>query len=255
MTDDRAADPSRVRVLVADDEKLMRAGLRLMIDGANGVSVIGEAADGAQALDQVERLDPDVVLMDIRMPGTDGIEATRRLGQAGVRASVVVLTAFDTDTFLLDALRAGAVSFLLKDSPPEQVVQAVHDAAQGDSRFSPTVLQRLVRLAAEETPDHPVQEPPGEPTGPAAPHYSAYAPDGLTTREWEVGRLVAQGLTNSDIGDALFLSLPTVKTHVAHLFEKLQVTNRVQLALKVLEIDDACCTGPPFPGRSPSRPR
>jgi CheY-like chemotaxis protein len=107
VTDDRAADPSRVRVLVADDEKLMRAGLRLMIDGANGVSVIGEAADGAQAIDQVERLDPDVVLMDIRMPGTDGIEATRRLGQAGVRASVVVLTAFDTDTFLLDALRAG----------------------------------------------------------------------------------------------------------------------------------------------------
>ena len=239
MTHDRATDPSRIRVLVADDEKLMRAGLRLMIDGTNGVSVVGEAADGAQAIDQVERLDPDVVLMDIRMPGTDGIEATRRLRQADVRAHVVVLTAFETDTFLLDALRAGAVSFLLKDSPPEQVVQAVHDAAQGESRFSPTVLQRLVRLAAEETPDRPVQELPGEPPGPAAADYSACAPDGLTTREWEVARLVAQGLTNSDIGDALFLSLPTVKTHVAHLFEKLRVTNRVQLALKVLEIDGA----------------
>lgn len=239
MTHDRATDPSRIRVLVADDEKLMRAGLRLMIDGTNGVSVVGEAADGAQAIDQVERLDPDVVLMDIRMPGTDGIEATRRLRQADVRAHVVVLTAFETDTFLLDALRAGAVSFLLKDSPPEQVVQAVHDAAQGESRFSPTVLQRLVRLAAEETPDRPVQELPGGPPGPAAADYSAYAPDGLTTREWEVARLVAQGLTNSDIGDALFLSLPTVKTHVAHLFEKLRVTNRVQLALKVLEIDGA----------------
>jgi DNA-binding NarL/FixJ family response regulator len=143
---DAMTDP--IRVLLVDDEELMRAGLRLMIDGAAGIEVIGEAADGAQAVTQVSALDPDVVLMDVRMPGTDGIEATAQLTEHGSRARIVVLTAFDTDHFLLDALRAGAVSFLLKDSPPEDVVRAVHEAAEGQARFSPAVLRRLVRLAA-----------------------------------------------------------------------------------------------------------
>ncbi|WP_241510942.1 response regulator [Dermacoccus abyssi] len=142
-------DPdARVRVLVADDENLMRAGLRLMIDGARGIEVVGEAADGAEAVTLTRELDPDVVLMDVRMPRMNGLDATRALADEGARARVVVLTAFDTDDYLLDALRGGAVSFLLKDSPPEAVVEAVLDAARGGARFSPSVLTRLVRLAA-----------------------------------------------------------------------------------------------------------
>ena len=222
-----------VAVLIADDERLMRSGLRLMIDGAEGISVSGEATNGAEAIDQAQRLDPDVILMDLRMPIVDGIEATRRLTESGARAAVVVLTAFDTDTFLVEALRAGAVSFLLKDSPPKDVVRAVHDAAAGEPRFSSTVLQRLVRLTTQTTvldgppdSDEELKDSSPIPT----------VPEILTVREWEVAGLVAQGLTNSEIADALFLSVPTVKTHVTHLFEKLLVTNRVQLALKVLEL-------------------
>jgi len=142
----------RVRVLLVDDEALMRAGLRLMIDGAHGIEVIGEAADGAAALEQIRALDPDVVLMDIRMPQMTGLEALRELRTLGAVARVVMLTAFDTDGFLLEALRSGAVSFLLKDSPPEEVVQAVLDAAADRPRFSPEVLSRLVRLASQSAP-------------------------------------------------------------------------------------------------------
>ncbi|GAA1730194.1 response regulator transcription factor [Brachybacterium phenoliresistens] len=241
-----------VRLLLVDDENLMRAGLRLMIDGAEGIEVVGEEADGAGALRAVDALDPDVVLMDIRMPGMDGIEATRRLHAQGARAAIVVLTAFDTDGFLLDALRAGAVSFLLKDTPPQDVVQAVHEAAQGRARFSPLVLRRLVDLAAGgaggadgSRPREPRAGslPDGAPRGasdspggalPTAP--AGRLPAGVTAREWEVAQLVAQGLTNGEIGEALFLSLPTVKTHVGRLFDKLHVTNRVQLAIRVLEL-------------------
>jgi DNA-binding NarL/FixJ family response regulator len=223
------AQPS-VRVLVADDERLMRVGLRLMIDGTAGISVVGEAADGAEAVAAVRTLDPDVVLMDVRMPGTNGIEATRQLAAAGARARVVVLTAFETDDHLLEALRAGAVSFLLKDAPPEAVVAAVHDAAQGRAAFSPSVLARLVALAAAPQG----QSLPGTAAGTGSAR-RAGSPDGVTPREWEVGRFVAQGLTNAEIAAALFLSTTTVKTHLAHLFEKLHVTNRVQLAIRVLE--------------------
>jgi DNA-binding NarL/FixJ family response regulator len=262
MEDAMTPDAPQTRVLLVDDEQLMRAGLRLMIDGADGISVVGEASDGAEALERCAELDPDVVLMDIRMPRMDGIEATRALRERGMRAGVVVLTAFDTDTFLLDALRAGAMSFLLKDSPPEQVVQSIHEAARGDARFSPAVLRRLVRLASAH--DEAATAPSGDAAAPGSAHGGrtttadgagagpgpvagtadgpgvgpvAGPPHGLTEREWEVAGLVAQGLTNSEIADALFLSLPTIKTHIGHLFEKLLVTNRVQLAIRVLEID------------------
>ena len=223
-----------VRVVVVDDERLMRAGLRLMIDGAAGISVVGEAADGAQAVAAVEALDPDVVLMDVRMPGTSGIEATRRLAEAGSRSRVVVLTAFETDDHLLQALRAGAVSFLLKDAPPEAVVAAVHDAAQGRGSFSPSVLARLVALAAA-----PQREQPATASPVGSAQHATGSPEGTTAREWEVGRFVAQGLTNAEIAAALFVSTTTVKTHLTHLFEKLHVTNRVQLAIRVLEHDGA----------------
>ena len=229
------APPAQVRVLIVDDERLMRAGLRLMIDGTAGISVVGEAADGAEAVEAVAELDPDVVLMDVRMPGTNGIQATRRLTDAGARTRVVVLTSFETDDHLLEALRAGAVSFLLKDAPPEAVVAAVHDAAHARSPFSPSVLARLVALASASK-QHAASGAPrldDSIPGPAGP------PPGTTPREWQVGRFAAQGLTNAEIAAALFLSPTTVKTHLGHLFEKLHVTNRVQLAIRVLEHDGA----------------
>lgn len=245
------ARDEQIRVLVVDDEALMRAGIRLMVDGVGGIAVVGEAADGAEALDAASALDPDVILMDIRMPRMNGIEAVRALREAGSQARVIVLTAFDTDDFILDALREGALSFLLKDSTPELVLDSIRDAAKGRARISPAVLARLVSLAQKP---HGVAgagrmaggsaglpaSAAGTSAGPARTSAdsatSAIAPT-ITEREWEVGRFVAQGLTNAEIADALYLSQTTVKTHLARLFTKLHVTNRVQLAIRVLELD------------------
>ncbi|GAP77957.1 response regulator transcription factor [Brachybacterium paraconglomeratum] len=263
-----------VRVLLVDDEALMRSGLRLMIDGARGIEVVGEAADGHAALEQTAALGPDVVLMDIRMPRMTGLEALAALRERGDQARVVMLTAFDTDEFLLEALRSGAEGFLLKDSPPEEVVEAVLAAAAQRPRFSSEVLRRLVRLAAVGgaigTPvDGPTPgssassaatstsgtgmgagstagagatsagSPSAAGAGPASPSAEpcpSPAPEGITEREWDVARLVAQGLANPEIGASLFMSVATVKTHLGRLYQKLQVTNRVQLAIAVLEL-------------------
>ncbi|QOR72596.1 response regulator transcription factor [Ruania alkalisoli] len=207
----------------------MRAGLRMLVDGVDEIRVVGEATDGATAIDQARALDPDVVLMDVRMPGCDGLEATRRLQNEGIRARVIVLTAFDTDGYVLEALRSGAVSFLLKDAQPAEVIAAIKGAVGGSPQFSAPVLTRLVTWAIEAdrslTPDSSV---PSVPSVPAVPV-------GITPREWEVGEFVAQGLTNSEIAEAMYLSTTTVKTHLGRLFDKLHVTNRVQLAIRVLE--------------------
>ena len=234
-----APEATRVRVLLVDDEALMRSGLRLMIDGARGIEVIGEASDGQDALDQVGELAPDVVLMDIRMPRMNGLEALAALRGRGTAARVVMLTAFDTDEFLLEALRTGAVGFLLKDSPPEEVVEAVLAAGADRPRFSPEVLRRLVRLAATGS----AADAGAPPAGPRSSSADAPAgdspspvPEGITEREWEVAHLVAQGLANQEIGETLFMSVATVKTHLGRLYQKLQVTNRVQLAIRVLEL-------------------
>ncbi|MFI8777930.1 response regulator [Brachybacterium paraconglomeratum] len=275
-TDERGG-AAPVRVLLVDDEALMRSGLRLMIDGARGIEVVGEAADGHSALEQVAALGPDVVLMDIRMPRMTGLEALAALRERGDQSRVVMLTAFDTDEFLLEALRSGAEGFLLKDSPPEEVVEAVLAAAAQRPRFSPEVLRRLVRLAADGGAiGTPVDGPaPGSSAGSAATSASgtgvgagstagagatsagspsaagtgatsagspsaepspSLAPAGITEREWDVARLVAQGLANPEIGATLFMSVATVKTHLGRLYQKLQVTNRVQLAIAVLEL-------------------
>ncbi|MCT1438212.1 response regulator transcription factor [Brachybacterium paraconglomeratum] len=259
-----AGGTAPVRVLLVDDEALMRSGLRLMIDGARGIEVVGEAADGHAALEQVAALGPDVALMDIRMPRMTGLEALAALRERGEQARVVMLTAFDTDEFLLEALRSGAEGFLLKDSPPEEVVEAVLAAAAQRPRFSPEVLRRLVRLAADGGAiATPVDGPaPGSSAGSAATSTSGSgvgtgstagagassagspsaepspspAPEGITEREWDVARLVAQGLANPEIGATLFMSVATVKTHLGRLYQKLQVTNRVQLAIAVLEL-------------------
>lgn len=208
-----------IRVLLADDEYLMRTGLRLILDGVSGIEVVGEAVDGADAVRQASRLAPDLVLTDIRMPVCDGIEATRRLREIPHPPRVLVLTAFDTDDFVLDALEAGADGFLLKDTPPEELIAAVRQAAAGTMTISPTVLRRLVSVATRHGRRTTAPDPLG----------------GLSDREHEVAERVAQGLSNTRIAQDLFLSVPTVKTHIGRIFTKLGIDNRVQLAIRVLE--------------------
>ena len=214
----------RIRVVLVDDEPLMRTGLRLILGGAPDIEVVGEAGNGEEALAAIPAWAPDIVLMDIRMPVLDGIEATRAIMQGasgpGTAPRVLVLTAFDTDGYILEALRAGAIGFLLKDTPPAELVGAVRSAAAGTHAMSPGVVRRLVDLAGASAP---AAEPVADPLA------------GLSEREREIAECVAAGQTNNEIAAQLFVSLPTVKTHVARVFDKLGVTSRVQLAILVLE--------------------
>ncbi|MDK7048810.1 response regulator transcription factor [Corynebacterium sp. UMB0012] len=214
---------SEIRVVLVDDEPLLRHGLRMILEGAPGISVIGEAGNGKEGVELILAEEPDVVLMDIRMPVMDGIEATAQLHSlAGARdIPVVMLTAFDTDEFILHALRAGAVGFLLKTTAPEALVASVRAAAQGQQQLSPKVLENLVGLAA--TPAQPEQEMI-QPSGLAE----------LSERENEIAQLVAQGLSNAEIAEQLFISLTTVKTHMKHILAKIDGTNRVHIAIAVL---------------------
>ena len=205
----------RLTVLIVDDEPLIRAGLRLVLDGARGIEIAGEAGDGVEGEELAARLRPDVVLMDVRMPRRDGVAATARIRALPSPPSVVVLTAFATDAYVLGALRAGAAGFLLKHTPPPQLVDAVRQAAAGTMTLSPEAITPLLDAAS----------------APQVEGVERVA--SLSDREAEVADLVAEGLTNADIAARLYLSLPTVKTHLARIFEKLAVTNRVQLALLV----------------------
>ncbi len=214
---------SDIRVVLVDDEPLLRHGLRMILEGAPGISVIGEAGNGKEGVELILAEEPDVVLMDIRMPVMDGIEATAQLHSlAGARdIPVVMLTAFDTDEFILHALRAGAVGFLLKTTAPEALVASVRAAAQGQQQLSPKVLENLVGLAS--TPAQPEQEMI-QPSGLAE----------LSERENEIAQLVAEGLSNAEIAEQLFISLTTVKTHMKHILAKIDGTNRVHIAIAVL---------------------
>ncbi len=205
-----------VRVVVADDQDLVRTGLAMILDAQDGIDVVGQAADGPGAVEVVQRVRPDVLLVDIRMPGYDGIEVTRRLAGAGVAdpVAVVVITTFDLDEYVMGALRAGARGFLLKDAGPELLVQAVHAAAVGDALIAPGVTRRLLATFADSGPVAPTQ-----------PH------EALTEREEEVLALVARGRTNAEIGQELYIGLTTVKTHVAALLTKLGARNRVEIAM------------------------
>lgn len=202
--------------MVADDQDLVRAGLVMILGAQPDLEVVGEAADGQEALDVATRLRPDVLLVDIRMPGLDGVEVTRRLAGPDVAdpMAVVVITTFDLDEYILGALRAGARGFLLKDAGPELLVQAIHAAANGDALIAPNVTRRLL----ETFVDH-------------APRTSTQPIDPLTEREEEVLVLVARGRTNAEIAAELFIGLSTVKTHVASLMAKLDVRNRVEIAM------------------------
>ena len=206
-----------LRTLVVDDQELVRAGFRMILE-RGGLEVVGEAADGESAVALAKRFVPDVVLMDIRMPVLDGIEATRQVVAAHPEVRVVVLTTFDLDEYVLEAVRAGASGFLLKDIPPADLVHAVRVVARGDALLAPALTRRLLERFAES---------PGLTACPAL--------ERLTLREGEVVRLVASGLSNAEVGATLFLSEATVKTYVSRLLAKLDVRDRVQLTVLAYE--------------------
>jgi len=211
------------RVVLVDDEQLIRAGLRLLLHGRDGIQVVGEASNGAEAAALVVATPCDVVLMDIRMPRRDGISATADIRALPDAPPVLVLTTFDDDGLVVDALNAGAIGFLLKDTPPDELALAVRAAASGRQTFTPRVLDRLVQAAvARRAPTADAEEDRLLAT--------------LTDRERDVADAVAQGLSNAQIASALAMSLATVKTHLGRVFDKLQAENRVQVALRVRRV-------------------
>lgn len=209
-----------LRVLVADDQDLVRTGLSMILDAQPGIEVVGQASNGREAVEQARRLRPDVCLFDIRMPGLNGIEATRLLAGPDVAepTAVVIITTFDLDEYVHGALKAGARGFLLKDAGPELLVQAIHAAANGDALIAPNVTARLLSAFADTAPKQTVQ--PIEP---------------LTEREEEVLLTVARGRTNAEIAEELYISLSTVKSHLTSLLTKLGARNRVELVMWAYE--------------------
>lgn len=208
---------SPIRVLIADDQPLARAGFKAVLETTGGVQVVAEAQDGDQAVELARRHDPDVVLMDIRMPGTDGIEATRRMPNQ----KVLILTTFGLDDYIIEALRAGASGFLLKDAPVEELVRAVRTVAAGDAQLSPAVTKRLLEQVGRRLPA-------------AVPRDSGALAD-LTERELEVLRLLAAGMSNAEIAATLVVSEPTVKSHVSNVLQKLGLRDRVQAVIYAYE--------------------
>jgi DNA-binding NarL/FixJ family response regulator len=199
-----------ISVLVADDQSMVRAGFRMLLSGEPGIEVVGEASNGREAVEQTARLHPTVVLMDIRMPVLDGLEATRRILR-GDGARILILTTFDLDEYVYEALSAGASGFVLKDDPPEQLIAAIRTVAAGEALLSPTITRRVIQQFTRL----PRPTPPRE-------------FDDLTLREQEVFRLVADGLSNTEIAQELYISDTTVKTHITHILQKLGLRDRVQ---------------------------
>jgi DNA-binding NarL/FixJ family response regulator len=206
------------RVVIVDDQEMVRTGLGMVLESEADLEVVGEAGDGEQAVRVVSRERPDVVLMDVRMPGTDGIEATRRITEAHPEVAVIMLTTFDLDEYVYGALRAGASGFLLKDAPADDLVAAIRVVARGEALLAPSITKRLI---AEFAARRETTAPPGL--------------DSLTEREVEVLRLVARGMTNAEIATELFLGETTVKTHVSRLLTKLGLRDRVQLVVTAYE--------------------
>lgn len=215
-----------IRVLIIDDEALVRSGLRMILESADDVTVVGEAADGAEAVEAVGRCRPDVVLMDIRMPHLDGLAATTALRRLPEPPRVLILTTFDVDDHVFGALQAGADGFLLKDTPPRDLIQAVRVIAAGDAMLSPSVTRTLIAHVARTTPASRPADTDAD-----------RALESLSPREREVLLEVAAGRSNAEIATALFMSEATVKAHVTHLFTKLNRTNRVQLAILAHDAD------------------
>ena len=211
-----------IRVLIADDQLLVRAGFRLILDAEADIEVVGEAADGLEAVLAARETNPDVVLMDIRMPNVDGLEATRKLlAGRDDGPSVLILTTFDLDEYVYEGLRAGASGFMLKDTPPEQLVEAIRVVAGGEALLSPTITRRVIEEFVRRPPDS-VRKPPQE-------------LEDLTGRELEILRFIARGLSNAEIAKEAFVSETTVKTHVARILMKLRLRDRVQAVVYAYE--------------------
>jgi DNA-binding NarL/FixJ family response regulator len=213
---------SVTRVLLVDDDALVRAGLLMMLDGADGITVVGEASDGDQVSAAVDAHAPDVVLMDLRMPRVSGIAATRQLRARPHPPEVIVLTTFDTDDNVLRALRAGASGFLLKDSPPAQIAAAIRQVAAGDPILSPKITRRLMDRAATEA---------------GSREQARHVLSVLSPREHQVVLAIARGATNADIAAELYMSVATVKAHISHILTKLSLGNRTQIALLAHDAD------------------
>ncbi|MET0939684.1 MAG: response regulator transcription factor [Gaiellaceae bacterium] len=200
-----------IRVLVVDDQSMVRAGFRMLLAGEEDIEVVAEASDGLEAVDKAGRFDPTVILMDIRMPELDGLQATRRILAKDRDARILILTTFDLDEYVYEALRAGASGFVLKDDSPEQLIAAIRTVAAGDALLSPTITKRVIQKFARM----PSPTPPDE-------------LEELSEREVDVFRLVARGLSNAEIGQELYISETTVKTHITHILQKLHLRDRVQ---------------------------
>jgi DNA-binding NarL/FixJ family response regulator len=219
-----------IRVLVADDQAMVRAGFRLLLSGERDIEVVAEASNGLEAVDKAARFDPTVVLMDIRMPELDGLEATRRILAADDAARILILTTFDLDEYVYSALGAGASGFVLKDEPPEQLIAAIRTVAAGEALLSPSVTKRVIKRFSHMARPAPPEEF-----------------EELTSREQEVFRLIADGLSNTEIAQELFISETTVKTHVTHILQKLNLRDRVQAVVLAYQ------TGLLEAGREPTR--
>jgi DNA-binding NarL/FixJ family response regulator len=224
-----------IRVLVADDQSMVRAGFRMLLRGQEDIEVVAEASNGLEAVEKAARFEPTVVLMDIRMPELDGIEATRRILDANRASRVLILTTFDLDEYIYEALRAGASGFVLKDDPPEQLIAAIRTVAAGEALLSPTVTTRVInRFARVSRPERPK------------------GLDELTARELEIFRLITAGLSNAEIGQDLYISETTVKTHVTHILQKLGLRDRVQAVVLAYQtgLFDTEAPGPGAAGES-----
>ena len=200
-----------IRVLVADDQSMVRAGFRMLLAGEEDIDVVAEASNGLEAVDKAARFHPAVILMDIRMPELDGLEATRRIMAADNGARILILTTFDLDEYVFEALKAGASGFVLKDDSPEQLIAAIRTVADGEALLSPAITKRVIEKFVRIAPPAPPKELKE-----------------LSERERDVFRLLARGLSNGEIGEQLYISEATVKTHVTHILQKLQLRDRVQ---------------------------
>ena len=209
-----------IHILIADDQALVRTGFRMILEAEDEFDVVAEARDGAEAIDAARRTRPDIVLMDIRMPTIDGLEATRRIMQTAHPPRVLMLTTFDLDEYIFDALHAGASGFLLKDVPPEQLIAGIRTVHEGESLLAPTVTRRLIQAFVRDHP--PPQQPPPQ-------------LDDLTARELDILKLLARGLSNTEIAEQLVVSNATVKTHVGRVLAKLGLRDRVQAVVLAYE--------------------
>jgi DNA-binding NarL/FixJ family response regulator len=213
-----------IRVVIVDDDPLVRAGLGLMLGGAPQLEIVGEAGDGAQGLELIDRVHPDVVLMDIRMPRMDGLAATRRLSERSAPPKVIVLTTFAADEYVVRALAHGATGFLLKDTSPPAIIEAIEKVAAGEPMLSPSVTAQLIRRVVDDAATEADADRSSAATARLA---------GLSDREREVAVAVGQGKSNAEIAGELYMSLATVKAHVSHILDKMELANRVQIAICV----------------------